>query len=635
MKKAITKRLATIILAFMILTLCLNYMLQIHNARNDMYLDAKNKFWQINQILKQNEKETEQVKEDLKANCLIRAKAAAYILQYRPEITEDQEEMEKIARLLQVDEFHLFNKEGTLYAGSEPKYFGLNFTSGEQMQFFLPMLKDRELELCQDITPNTAEQKLMQYAAVWREDGEGIVQIGLEPDRVLESMKKNELSYIFSLVTADSGTTIYAIDPGTYQILGCTDAEQAGKNITDIGVDLGTKMNQGFSAKVNGEDSYCVFADGDSVILGITESNRGLYKDVNSNCLLTAVYLVLISIIMIVSISKYMDYYVVRGISSVNQRLEKITKGNLDTKVEVETTPEFKELSGRINLMVDSLLDTTNKLTKILEAARVPIGVYEYNKDMKRVMATGRVADILMLTEEEARELLLDHVLFEKKLEDIRLYPVTDGKDVYRLPGEGEHFIRMNTFSNANSILGIIIDVTEDMVEKQHIEKERDIDLLTGLYSRRAFYRKMEELFKTPEELGHAVILMADADNLKKVNDDFGHENGDRYLQGIAGILRSCKADKQVLARISGDEFVVFLYQCPDREALSAHIRKLLLTMGGSTVELSNTEEIPVRFSVGCAYYPEDGRDYHELLSLADHNMYQSKRNKKELEFLD
>lgn len=629
MKKAITKRLATIILAFMILTLCLNYVLQVHNARNDMYLDAKNKFWQINQILKQNEKETEQVKEDLKANCLIRAKTAAYILQYRPEITEDQEEMEKIARLLQVDEFHLFDKEGTLYAGSEPKYFGLNFTSGEQMQFFLPMLKDRELELCQDITPNTAEQKLMQYAAVWREDGEGIVQIGLEPDRVLESMKKNELSYIFSLVTADSGTTIYAIDPGTYQILGCTDGELAGKSITDVGVDPGTKMNQGFSARVNGEDSYCVFTDGDSVILGITESNRGLYKDVNSNCLLTAVYLVLISIIMIVSISKYMDYYVVRGISSVNQRLEKITKGNLDTKVEVETTPEFKELSGRINLMVDSLLDTTNKLTKILEAARVPIGVYEYNKDMKRVMATGRVADILMLTEEEARELLLDHVLFEKKLEDIRLHPVTGGKDVYRLPGEREHFIRMNTFSNANSILGIIIDVTEDMVEKQHIEKERDIDLLTGLYSRRAFYRKMEELFKAPEELGHAVILMADADNLKKVNDDYGHENGDRYLQGIAVILRSCKAEKQVLARISGDEFVVFLYQCRDREVLSAHIRELLLTMKGSTVELSNSKEIPVRFSVGCAYYPEDGRDYRELLSLSDHNMYQSKRNRE------
>lgn len=110
--------------------------------------------------------------------------------------------MEKVANLLDVDEFHLFDPDGTLYGGSQPKYFGLNFRSGEQMQFFLPMLSDRSLELCQDITPNTAEQKLMQYAAVWREDGEGIVQIGMTPGRVLEAKKKNELSYIFSLLTA-------------------------------------------------------------------------------------------------------------------------------------------------------------------------------------------------------------------------------------------------------------------------------------------------------------------------------------------------------------------------------------------------------------------------------------------------
>lgn len=66
------------------------------------------------------------------------------------------------------------------------------------MQFFLPMLEDYSLQMCQDITPNTADGKLMQYAAVWREDHKGIVQVGLEPTTVLESMKKTELSYVFS-----------------------------------------------------------------------------------------------------------------------------------------------------------------------------------------------------------------------------------------------------------------------------------------------------------------------------------------------------------------------------------------------------------------------------------------------------
>ena len=108
--------------------------------------------------LDQNEKEAEKERENLKEQCFIRAKAIAYILQDRPQVTGDQQEMEKIARLLQVDEFHLFDTKGNLYAGSEPKYFGLNFNSGQQMQFFLPMLENYDLQMCQEITPNTERE---------------------------------------------------------------------------------------------------------------------------------------------------------------------------------------------------------------------------------------------------------------------------------------------------------------------------------------------------------------------------------------------------------------------------------------------------------------------------------------------
>ena len=170
MKQIIRKRLCIVILTAMLTTLLINYYIEIHNAQNEMYTRAQEMFWQVGQILDQNEKEAEKERENLKEQCFIRAKAIAYILQDRPQVTGDQQEMEKIARLLQVDEFHLFDTKGNLYAGSEPKYFGLNFNSGQQMQFFLPMLENYDLQMCQDITPNTAEGKLMQYAAVWRED---------------------------------------------------------------------------------------------------------------------------------------------------------------------------------------------------------------------------------------------------------------------------------------------------------------------------------------------------------------------------------------------------------------------------------------------------------------------------------
>ena len=630
MKKMIRKRLCIVILTAMLFSLFINYYVQTLNARNDMYRDAQDKFWQVGQILDQNGREAEKEKENLKERCFIRAKAIAYIIQDRPEVVGNQEEIAKITKLLQVDEFHLFDPEGNLYAGSEPRYFGLNFSSGEQMQFFLPMLEDYSLQMCQDITPNTAEGKLMQYAAVWREDHKGIVQVGLEPTTVLESMKKTELSYVFSLVTSEKDSTIYAIDPESHLILGSTDDSLVGKQIQDIGIrpeQLGI-TDKVARMTVNQEESYGVFARRQSVILGITMSEAALYQKVNRSTFLVALYLTGISLIMIAFISNYIDRYVVDGISSIHDKLARITKGNLDTRVAVDSTPEFKQLSSQINQMVESLLDTTNKISHILEMTKIPMGVYEYNRDMKRVMATSRLAEILMLGEKEAGMLFSDYILFEEKLEQIRRHPLEQEGGVYELQGKETRFIRIEAFERGHSTLGMIVDVTNDILEKRKIKQERDVDLLTGLYSRRAFYSKLEGLFADPHGLEHAMMLMADADNLKQVNDRYGHENGDRYLASIADILKSCSWDKGIAARLSGDEFALFLYGGSSRESLVGCVDRMLGSMKESRVELDSHVLIPVRLSAGYSLYPEDGTESAVLLRKADEAMYEAKKGR-------
>ena len=73
-------------------------------------------------------------------------------------------ELQKIANLMAVDEIHLLDENGYIYSGSVPKYFGYNFDSGEQMAYFKPMLTDKSLTMCQDVTPNTSEGKEMMYA---------------------------------------------------------------------------------------------------------------------------------------------------------------------------------------------------------------------------------------------------------------------------------------------------------------------------------------------------------------------------------------------------------------------------------------------------------------------------------------
>lgn len=635
MKKMLQRSLGAIVIIGMFCSLILSYVCQIKLVQKDTDDVSKVIFWQIKETLDKNKVESEAVREQFQRMCLVRAKAAAYIMQNSDIAVNNQEEMEKIAKLLEVDELHIFNEEGTIYAGSEPKYYGYNFNSGEQMRFFLPMLEDKSLELCQDVTPNTAEGKLMQYAAVWREDGQGIIQIGMEPVRLLEAMKKNELPYIFSLLTQGDGVALYAAAPDTYEILGSTDERFVGKSLIDIGIDekdLGI-MDKGFHAKIEGKRSYCIFTEMNQVLVGRICTAENLYGKINQNVLILVLCLMVIFVLMIVRIFRYLDKNIIQGIDDVNNKLQSITDGNLDEIVDVNTTPEFSQLSRHITQMVKSLLDTTDKLSSVLNMVRVPIGVYEYSNGMERVRITDKIPEILELSEDEARELTANYVLFEEKLAEIRKNPVDrENSNIFRLCKNRKRYIKIESYIRDTSFFGILMDVTNDMMERKKIEQERDEDLLTGLYNRRGFVTHIGGLFQQPDKMKRAALIMVDTDNLKMINDTHGHEAGNCYLKGMVEVFNFCTAPKQIAARLSGDEFSVLIYGCEDKEELQYYIDEIGKNQNGFEVEFKEGLKLSVEFSIGAAFYPEDGKECDTLLKCADERMYENKRLRKKKE---
>ena len=88
-----------------------------------------------------------------------------------------------------VDEIHLFDDQGTIYSGSAPKYFGYNFDSGTQMEYFKPMLKDKSLTMCQDVTPNTAAVSYTHLEGTGKGNRAGVSgDCRCNSDRVTESV---------------------------------------------------------------------------------------------------------------------------------------------------------------------------------------------------------------------------------------------------------------------------------------------------------------------------------------------------------------------------------------------------------------------------------------------------------------
>lgn len=179
-------------------------------------------------VIDKNESSESEFVKSLKDDYIVRAKAISYIVDAKPEVEYDVDELQKIAGLMSVDEIHFIDDTGTIYSGSLPKYFGYSFDSGEQMAFFKQMLNNKDLTLCQDVTPNTAEAKEMMYAITWNEAKTHMVQVGITPKRLLKELKRNQISNVIADMPVYKGMEIYVVDAMTKKILGATDASWVG-----------------------------------------------------------------------------------------------------------------------------------------------------------------------------------------------------------------------------------------------------------------------------------------------------------------------------------------------------------------------------------------------------------------------
>lgn len=633
MKKKIQHNLAIVLVLSMSISLILYYALQIQLMHKEITSNSRNLLLQIERILADNQREAEAVTGEFRQGCMEKAKAAAYIVENHPEIMYNLAETKKVAKILAVDELHFFNTEGTIIAGSEPKYYGYNFNSGEQMRFFLPLLNKETQAMCQPITPNTAEGKMMQYAAVWREDGKGIVQIGIEPDRVLDVTKKNELSYIFSLLTTEDYSTIYAVDAKTFEILGSTENTYVGKTLDALGIDekKAANVESSFHGEIDGERHYIVFINDkkDGVLLGRSVDSAGIYADIAGDTCLLALYLILLAMIMYYVISRYLDKNIIQGISEINAKLKRISNGNLSEKVDVDKTPEFEQLSGHINLMVNTLLESADKLSSVLDMAEIKIGMFEYSKDKGKMIVTSEFWEILEVEEADRETMSVDFAAFDQGI-NRRLKSAVEGEeDIFQMNGDKAKYIKLKVFIREESVFGLLMDVTRDVEERKRIERERDEDTLTGLYERRAFRARAAACISEPETMQYGAILVMDADNLKAVNDRYGHLAGDKYLCKIAEVISSCSAPFQYTARMSGDEFIQLIYGCETETELRRYVQEVLDSQSGYEVKITDSVVLPVSFSAGYSIYPLESTEYSVLTKIADERMYKNKRKKK------
>jgi diguanylate cyclase (GGDEF)-like protein len=196
----------------------------------------------------------------------------------------------------------------------------------------------------------------------------------------------------------------------------------------------------------------------------------------------------------------------------------------------------------------------------------------------------------------------------------------------------GFYLSRKISLHAINNLNELVIALQHEITERKQLEDELKVlslnDELTGLYNRRGFFTLAEHQLTIAKRLRSEVFLLyVDVDNLKIVNDNFGHKEGDLLLKETANILKVTCRESDVIARIGGDEFVI-LPVGTTKDHAEIIISRLQKNLDIHNEKKDHSYNLSLSVGIACS---DQGFTYSvdELLSKADKLMYEQKREKK------
>lgn len=180
---------------------------------------------------------------------------------------------------------------------------------------------------------------------------------------------------------------------------------------------------------------------------------------------------------------------------------------------------------------------------------------------------------------------------------------------------------------NAVRFIGTISDIDKEKKEKSRLIAQAETDQLTGFLNKVSTGLKINELIKEyPNEPG--TMFLIDIDDFKLLNDTYGHHEGDIFLREFTSKLTLAFRSTDILGRVGGEEFVIFVNGLGDVKELVEEKAKEIEKICHS-VKLEKAKDRVMSCSIGVAIYPETGMDYNELFEKADESMYYVKKHGK------
>ena len=329
--------------------------------------------------------------------------------------------------------------------------------------------------------------------------------------------------------------------------------------------------------------------------------------------------------------SLYASWHISKPITALRRELEASWDQGVPHPSATGIT-EVDEFARQITDLSRDVVNSSRRFLSIMEMSSIDIQGYELDEENGFLFVTrnffrlfGR-EDILTegMTPGRFRQ-LMDEIRCQSDPEE-----ATGGGFVCAVGQErGTRYVHIQETLVETRRIGVAEDVTVQVLERKRIEHERDYDLLTGIFNRRAFYRNGDQLLGDREQLGIAVAVMIDLDNLKAMNDTYGHEWGDRYIMAGAQCIQEHVPEHALISRVSGDEFSLLFYGFQTKEQARQAVEKLSQGFRDSCFILPDGQQRSVGASGGFCFVEESAWDLKELMKHADFAMYTVKHTTK------
>ena len=289
----------------------------------------------------------------------------------------------------------------------------------------------------------------------------------------------------------------------------------------------------------------------------------------------------------------------------------------------------------------EKLENELRKFSKIVEQSPVSVVTTDLNGEVEYVNQTFEE-----ITGYDKKEIIGENINllksgqhddeFYQELWDTVLSGETWEGEFYNQRKNGEYYWEKELITplvdnqgQVESLIGIKEDITEEKKLKKELEFFAERDKLTQVYNRRAGYKILEEVKSEADKRDYCfTVAFLDINNLKEVNDVYGHEQGDQLIVDTVEVIKKTIRSSDYIVRFGGDEFLVVFKKSKTEEA-----KKVMNRIQDKLNKINQTGNYKYQMSISYgieSYNPEKQIELDELISRADDKMYQFKQEYKE-----